>query len=248
MDPRERYSNCVREYILYRPGYPKKAMDLLVEEFGLGPESVVADIGAGTGKFTGLFDKKLKRVYAVEPNDPMRLASVEALGHQDNFVAVKGDAENTTLGTSSVDLVVSAHAFHYFDRAQAKAEFHRILKQEKNVALIWNRRHLKSPFLSAFDKLLRNFAPEFTEITHHNLTDDEILGFFQKGRKEVIGYSQRFDLKALYGRLTSSVYCPPEGDDNREKLFFELEKLFNKYEKNGLVDYPYDTEIFCGRL
>lgn len=247
-DPRSLYSNRVREYLLYRPGYPKKAVDLLMEFFRLDDRSVVADIGSGTGKFSALWNHRVARVWGVEPNEEMRLASVEELHRQTNFTAIPGEAAQTTLGDGSVDLVVCAHAFHYFDREAVRSEFLRILKDEKNVALVWNRRHLQDPFLSALDQLLRRYAPDFSEITHHNLSDTSVMEFFRSGAKVVIPHSQKFSFQALCGRLKSSVYCPVPGEENYERLFYELEKLFRQYEKNGLVEYPYDAEVFFGIL
>ena len=247
-DPRGLYSSRVREYLLYRPGYPRKVADLLMEEFRLDGASVVADIGSGTGRFTALFDRRVGRVYAVEPNDEMRLASVEVLRNQKNCTVAKGDAENTGLESGSVDLVVCAHAFHYFDREAARTEFCRILKRVKNAAIVWNRRNLKSPFLADLDGLLRRRTPDFSEITHHNLSDESVLDFFRDGAKSVVRHAQKFSFQALCGRLKSSVYCPLPGEENHDRLFQELEVLFGRYEKNGLVDYPYDAEIFFGTI
>src|SRR5690554_292518 len=47
----ERFSDRVDDYVRYRPGYPAAVLDLLEQECGLAPGSVVADVGAGTGIF-----------------------------------------------------------------------------------------------------------------------------------------------------------------------------------------------------
>ena len=65
---RERFSNRVEDYVRYRPAYPRAVLDLLREECGLAPESVVADIGSGTGILTQMFLEKGNVVYGVEPN------------------------------------------------------------------------------------------------------------------------------------------------------------------------------------
>lgn len=51
MDSKERFSSRVEDYVKFRPGYPAEAIDAILEQGGLAPESAVADIGAGTGIF-----------------------------------------------------------------------------------------------------------------------------------------------------------------------------------------------------
>ena len=45
----ERFNERSENYDLYRPRYPGKLLDLLEKETGLGMDSVVADVGSGTG-------------------------------------------------------------------------------------------------------------------------------------------------------------------------------------------------------
>ena len=49
MDNTQRFSTRVEAYVKYRPGYPAAMLDFLARELAMGPESQVADIGAGTG-------------------------------------------------------------------------------------------------------------------------------------------------------------------------------------------------------
>ena len=62
-DSKQRFSNRVGDYVRYRPGYPRAVLDLLRDECGLAPESIVADIGCGTGILTQML---LERVPVVE--------------------------------------------------------------------------------------------------------------------------------------------------------------------------------------
>lgn len=66
--PTERFSTRVENYVRYRPGYPPAVVEVLRRECGLTPESVVADVGSGTGFLTELFLKYGCRVFGVEPN------------------------------------------------------------------------------------------------------------------------------------------------------------------------------------
>ena len=54
-------------YDKYRPRYSKKFIDYLYDK-GLSKESVVADIGAGTGVLTEALVEKGTKTIVVEPN------------------------------------------------------------------------------------------------------------------------------------------------------------------------------------
>ena len=77
-DPTQRFSNRVEDYVRHRPGYPPELVATLEREAGLGPSSVVADLGSGTGISAELFLDAAATVFAVEPNSAMRRAA-EAL-------------------------------------------------------------------------------------------------------------------------------------------------------------------------
>ena len=72
MQPTERFSNRVENYIKYRPGYPQAVLDTLRAECGLNEDSMVADIGSGTGILSEMFLENGNTVFAVEPNREMR--------------------------------------------------------------------------------------------------------------------------------------------------------------------------------
>ena len=129
MNNKERFTNKVGNYLKYRPSYPQEFIDYLVSEVGLSRSSVAADIGAGTGILTRLLADKVKTIYAVEPNLKMRTACENYCDMVENFVAIDGSAEDTTLANNSVDFISVAQAFHWFDRTKTKLEFQRILKK-----------------------------------------------------------------------------------------------------------------------
>src|SRR5207247_1015510 len=54
-DATERFANRVENYVCYRPRYPKEILKRLELECGLGSESVIADLGSGTGFLAELF-------------------------------------------------------------------------------------------------------------------------------------------------------------------------------------------------
>jgi len=249
-DSTQRFTKRVEDYVRYRPDYPAGLVSRLLEETGLGAGAVVADVGSGTGIFTRLLLQQDLRVYAIEPNAPMREAAQALLGDNRQFISVAAPAEDTGLANDSVDLVTAAQAFHWFHNDTAKAELRRILKPAGRLALVWNRRKLSQPFQQAYDGILREFAPEYGKVNHMNLDDSEIAGFFAPDEMQVLHFdhSQRFDFSGLLGRLKSSSYCPVEDSQHYIPLVTELLALFDQHAVEGSIEFEYDTQLYLGPM
>ena len=89
-DPKHRFSDRVENYIRYRPSYPREVFGLLRTECGFTPQSVVADIGFGTGILSKLFLQNGNRVFGIEPNPEMRSAGERLLAEYEGFTSITG--------------------------------------------------------------------------------------------------------------------------------------------------------------
>jgi len=248
MDAKNRFSTRVQNYIKYRPGYPAGVVETLRAECGLTPASFVADIGSGTGLLARPFLDFGCHVLGVEPNGPMRAAGEQLLAHYRLFTSLDGAAEATGLPTASVDFVTAGQAFHWFDPARARVEFRRILKPDGWVMLVWNDRRMESsPFLRAYEALLRTYATDYAEINHRNVEEnpDAIPAFL--GRDYRVAHFdniQVFDFEGLRGRLLSSSYAPEPGHPQYEPMMDKLRRIFDRYEQDGRVNFEYDTQMY----
>jgi SAM-dependent methyltransferase len=250
-DSKKRFSNRVDNYVKYRPSYPKEAIDFLYNDLGFSSQSTIADLGSGTGIFTKLLLDRGSLVQAIEPNTEMREAAEEQLSEYDNFTSITGTAEATSLTASSVDFIVSAQAFHWFDKKLARVEFARILKPEGKVVLIWNHRHTaQSPFEQEYDGMLKKFGTDYEQVKHANINENDFKELFKEGhyKKDVFANRQVFDFAGLQGRLLSSSYIPLPGEPNHDELMQELRRIFDLYHENGIITLFYDTELFYGEI
>lgn len=249
-DATTRFSSRVGDYVRFRPSYPANVVELLDVR---GRD--VADLGSGTGILTRLLLETggAARVYAVEPNADMRAAAESALQGVGGFVSVDGTAEATTLPDAGVDLVTAAQAFHWFDVPRARAEALRILRPDGRAALVWNdRRTSSTPFLVAYEALLRRFGTDYAEVRHKNLGDD-IVGSFFGGRDHMqhttFANAQHFDFDGLAGRLLSSSYAPQAGHPSHAPMMNELRAVFDRYAgPDGRVTFEYDVRVFYGSM
>ena len=250
-DPTKRFSDRVENYIKYRPSYPPEVIAFLEQEGNLPDNAAVADIGSGTGIFTGLLLQKSYAVYAVEPNEAMQSAAIRQFKNNKRFHAINGTAEATTLAPKSVDLIVCAQAFHWFDAKKTQVEFKRILKGEGYVALIWNNRDaVIDDFSIAYESILKNDAIDYNKVNHRNISDIDFKSFFKDGLYQTVKYPnvQIFDEAGFLGRAFSSSYVPQEGTEEGEKFKELLKGMFAMYNKNGHVSFHYQTEIYLGKV
>ena len=250
MDPTQRFSSRVENYIKYRPGYPAAIVDLLRNCCGMSTRSVIADVGSGTGILTELLLKNGNQVFAVEPNQEMRQAAEQHLNGIPNFSSVSGTAEATTLQDNAVDFIAVAQAFHWFNRDKTRHEFLRILKDRGWAVLIWNDPKPSSVFCNVYEELLKTFGTDYAEVNQRHLDAKSLGPFFgpQGCEHAVYPNEQILDLEGLTGRLLSASYAPEPGHPRFAPMLKELNAIFRAHEVNGTVRFDYETNVYYGQL
>lgn len=251
-DSTERFSSRVADYVRYRPDYPPALLDWLHQDIGVPTETLVADIGAGTGISTRLFLAAGHPVIAVEPNAAMREAAEQLLAP--DYLRLKvadGTAEATGLADNSVGLVAAAQAFHWFDTAAVRREWARILQPEGMALVFWNSRLLDaSPFLIGYEQLLLEFGTDYTEVAERYQDDDTMRAWFGEGLRGMarLPNVQRMDYDGLRGRLLSSSYAPQPGHPRHAAMLDALQQLFDAHAVDGQIAFEYQTRAFVGTL
>lgn len=237
-------------YSQFRPSYPPEFIDYLYTEIGLKSNSVIADIGSGTGKLTRQLLENGSTVYAVEPNNDMRKIAEDNLSSFENFISVNGTAEITTLPYSSVDFITVAQAFHWFDRKKFKQECKRILKTNGKIILVWNSRNIESCLVAENDEINRMYCPNFKGFSNGmrgGTNEDDFNDFFaERCTMTVFNNPLSFDESSFIGRNISSSYAPKKDDPNYQNYIEALKALFNKYSENGTLIMPNKTNVFIG--
>jgi len=246
----ERFSDRVENYVKYRPGYPPEMLEFFSSTLGLTGDSIVADIGSGTGLSSKPFLDSGSVVYGVEPNALMRNAAESYLQGHDRFRSISGTSDNTNLPEGSVDFVIAAQAFHWFEPEATRNEFKRILKPGGYVCLIWNERQVDTNrFLREYEQLLLKYANDYASVRHENITGAVLESVFQqKFERETFANQQRLDLDGLKGRMLSSSYMPNEGEPKFGPLIEDLSALFAKHAEGGKITILYDTNVFYSQF
>jgi len=237
-------------YARFRPSYPQELLEYLYDQVGMGRDSAIADIGAGTGKLTRLLLERGSRVYAVEPNPDMRAAAELALKGFARLSLAEGTAEATGLPAGSVDYITVAQAFHWFDRAEFRKECRRILKPWGKVVLVWNCRDERSELVRELECLNRKFCPGFTGFSEGIRAEGGVFSDFFEGKYTVRRFDHPlyFDQTGFLGRSLSSSYAPKEADENYYAYVLELEKLFDRYRDGTELILPNFTCCYIGSV
>ena len=250
-DPTQRFTGRVGNYANYRPSYPRAILGVLNTRWDPTSASVLPDVGSGTGILSELFLQNGNRVFGLEPNYEMRKAGERRLEHYPRFTSVAATAEATTVDDACVDFVTAGQAFHWFEVERSRAEFGRILGPGGWVVVIWNaRRRNTTPFLAAYERLLREHGTDYEQVEHGRSAAGMVDEFFGpvEYEMEIFDNAQTFDLDGLKGRLLSSSYVPGPGEPGSEAVLREAEELFREHQSDGRVTIEYDTKVYYGHL
>ena len=237
-------------YSKARPNYPDALFSYLLAERVINKDTVAADIGSGTGIFTIAMSQFVNSIFAVEPNDDMRRKAEEKYSSALNITSINATAENTSLPDCSVDLVTVAQAFHWFDRGLFKNECKRILKPNGKVVLVWNDRDSDSEIIKDNFAVNKKYCKDFKGSSNGiDFSKDAFSNFFS-GEFELVEFCNDliYTREDFIARNLSSSYAPKENDIIYNDYVKAVEEVFEKYQANGTVKYPYITRCYIGTI
>jgi SAM-dependent methyltransferase len=230
---RTSFAHVADAYDRARPGYPVEAARWLVGTRA----STVVELGAGTGRLTGRLLELGHDVLATDPLQEMLDHLVER--HPDVRVA-QAPAEQIPAATRSVDTVVAAQAFHWFDHPVALKEIARVLKPEGRIALVWNERDERVPWVRKLSALLGE--PQDDTDWSEVLIGSGLFGYVET---ETFRHWQPLRKRELRELVLSRSYVAVMDPMARDRLLRKVDELFDAYDRgpDGLL-LPYVTRCF----
>lgn len=240
-----RFTDRAGDYAAHRPSYPASAIDAILD--GFDPAALTAaDVGAGTGISARLLADRGVRVHAVEPNAAMRAATEphRLISWHD------GTGEATGLPGQSIDLVLAAQAFHWFNRDAAIDEFRRLLRPPAaRIALMWNVHDHSDPAMQAYRSAIIDHAidppqsPWFKD-PHRPLARAAGLS---NPRLVTVPNEHVVSRQGLVGRALSASYAPKSGPAH-DAMIRDLHALFDRFADGELLVMRYITEVHLAEV
>jgi SAM-dependent methyltransferase len=229
--PHTAFAEVAGAYERGRPGYPEEAVRWLVGEDQLD----VVDLGAGTGKLTRALVGLGHRVTAIEPLPEMLEHLPEAAP---GAFALLGNAEVIPLPDAYADVVTCAQSFHWFDHAVALPEIARVLRPGGRLALVWNSRDDRDPWMARLSELIGNETVQETDV----FPVLEGSGLFGPVESAQFAFEQLVDL------VLSRSYCAKLAPADREPILDAVGRLHDETATADGVRLAYVTECFRAEL
>ena len=154
-------------YDRFRPGYPEQLVGRVLDLAPRRDPRRVVDIGAGTGLLARRIALLGADVTGVEPDPRMRIILQQVLAPDR---ALAGSAEQIPLPDGCAEAALGAQMWHWVDPLAAAAEAARVLVPGGILALLWNVRDDRVPWVSAlqdefgFTDAYREFVGGFPEL------------------------------------------------------------------------------------
>jgi SAM-dependent methyltransferase len=144
-------------YEASRPRYDERVVAALAEHLDLAAGVPVLELGAGTGQLSRALVAAGLDLIAVEPLAQTRALLAEAIGSER---VRDGRAEAIPLGDDSVQAVLAADSFHWFDETRAMPEMKRVLRPGGGVAILRAIPTLEDPWRREIGELIVRTRPE----------------------------------------------------------------------------------------
>ena len=245
----DKFTDKATIYRKYRPKYPLEIIGYLIASVNLQKDSTIADIGCGTGILTKeLVDYGFKTI-GIEPNKSMYNEAKKYLQNY-NCQLINASAEDTTLKDNSVDLITVAQALHWFNLDKFIEEYRRILKNNGQVAIIYNCMDKSHEMIERYLNVRSLFCPDYNKVTKVLLDNNTYTKMFG----DVSGYTEIYcsnDQKLSYdeyiGYIESLSYSLSESDSNYTKYRNSLDKIFYDYEEEGKIILPTTTKLVLSK-
>lgn len=200
----------------------------------------VVDVAAGTGKLTRLLVAAGGDVVGVEPVAAMRAAL------RDIAPAMAGIAEALPLASASVDVVTVGQAFHWFDAPRALAEIGRVLKRDGTLALVWNQRDNRVPWVAAMTAAIHRRDPGDAYDKNEDWPGTiAASGLFAPAEQHEFEHAQDVDADLVVDRALSTSYVAAGSDETRSAVAAEVRAIVADLPPR--FDFPHVTTMFTCR-
>ncbi|MCL2408727.1 MAG: class I SAM-dependent methyltransferase [Oscillospiraceae bacterium] len=237
------HAHKAESYHIGRPDYPEAFFDYLYNEVSLPHDSIIADVGAGTGKNTKKFLEKSSKVFAVEPDKDMMKMLRSNLSQFPDCLFVGRTAEDTGIPAGSVDLIFCGNSYMWFDRSVVVPEFKRIIRADNHQNIVIARLGPgEDVYAGELIEIDKKFSKPVSGRPPNNSPPFQHDIFVNK----VFDYTLYQDFNEFLHGCLSASSAPNTEDDIFEDYVTSLRQLFEKYSNEGKLETRFKLFVVVG--
>ncbi len=242
--PRWDYTALAAHYD-QRPDYDGDLVARILAGCSLQAGSIALDVGAGTGKLTGLLCASGAQVIACEPNAAMRGFGVRKPECR-AASWIGGDGDALPVHADSVDLVSYGSSFNVLDPQRALREAARALPSGGHWLALWNHRDLDDPLQRDVEAVIRRHLPAFEYGTRRQDPSAalEASAAFDQAQHAQARFEVRIDAAAWLDAWRSHATLQRQAGDAFETILREFERLLDGQAR---IEVPYHTRAWWAR-
>lgn len=237
-------------YSKYCSDYPQALIDTLIAQTGVKPGDQILEVGAGSGKATGMFADRGFSLTCVEPGQQLVTIARETLQDKTGIEFIVSSFEDWPLQEACFDLAFSAQAFHWVKKTVKYEKCARALKKNRYLALFWNIyvNDETAPIseLSAVCKAygVLNFltAPEMEQEIQYNVSEMEDSKLFHSPVVYTFSRVVRSTAADLINFLSTGAGYQDLTQDSRKELDRKITAIFDNH--SGVIDRPIVSALY----
>lgn len=207
------YENQSQNYDLFRPQYPQELINSILSQSK--NKNLAVDVGTGTGIIAYPLSFQYKKVIGVDISEKQLEIPIQKYKNIENlkFSLCESEKLETILDKNSVDAIIVAQAYHWFNKREFFESCEKVLNKDGIICLcgynmfIVNDNALSSA-VSDFYKIVKPYFKCNRETLENEYNDQEFLGYenkhyqFQLNRtvsiNDILFYFDTFSAYRLY--------------------------------------------------
>ena len=240
---KDHFSKQAADYAKFRPRYPQELFDYLGS---IAPGRRLAwDCGTGNGQAAVGLASVFDRVIATDASEK-QIANAQSHEVVEYRVA---PAENSGIGSETIDLIMVAQALHWFDLNRFYAEAQRVLKPDGILAAsAYNLLHIEPAIDAVVNRYYYEVVGPFWPPERKMVEQFADLPFpSQEIEAPKFEMTTSWNLNRLVGYLTTwsstQRFIAAKGDDPLDQITDDLCRTWGKPEQTRGVRWPLTIRI-----
>jgi SAM-dependent methyltransferase len=235
---KDHFSKQAAGYAKFRPRYPQELFDYLGS---IAPSRQLAwDCGTGNGQAAVGLASVFDHVIAIDGSEK-QIANAQSHGRVEYRVA---PAENSGIGSETIDLIMVAQALHWFDLDRFYAEARRVLKTDGVLAAsAYNLLHIEPAVDAIVNRYYHEVVGPFWPPERELVEQFANISFpFDEIDAPQFEMTVRWNLDHLLGYLrtwsSTQRFIEAKGSNPLEQIMDELRSAWGKREQTRSVTWP----------